>query len=328
MVKTDYHIIHESTIYVDGGTIIIENDMGKNAIPVENVRSIYAHKPVSISSGVVSIISRLGIPVHFFNWYGNYEATLWPKTKDISGDVIIKQAEKYLNTNERINIAKSFVSGALHNFNRILSEYDNEAVKKSREDIKYNIDSLDNAKDINEIMGIEGRSHNSYFTAIDSVIPEKFRINKRTRRPPTNMGNALISFGNSMVYASVLTEIYFTHLNPTISYLHEPSERRFSLSLDIAEIFKLIISHKLLLYLINKKVINENDFDNSLEKVILNEKGKKLYLKNYEEKLTSTVFHRTLKRNVTYQDLIRMEVYKLEKHLLGIKPYTPFIMWW
>lgn len=328
MSKIDYHIIHEGNINIDGGTIIIENSMGKNAIPIENVRSIYAHKPVNISSGIISEISKIGIPIHFFGYYGNYEATLWPREKEISGDMLIKQAEFYLNNKYRLNLAKLFVTGALSNFNRILSQYNNSTVIKSKELINKELKNIEDVDSIPDLMGLEGRGHNAYFKAIDSVVPEDYRINKRERRPPTNMGNSLISFGNSLVYATVLTEIYYTHMNPTISYLHEPSERRFSLALDIAEIFKPLISHRLFLYLVNKKIINDKYFDSDIEKVILNEKGKKLYIRNYEDRLNEHILHRDLKKQVSYQDLIRFEIYKIEKHLLGIKNYKPFVIWW
>ncbi len=328
MGKIDYHIIHEGSINIDGGTIIIENSAGKNAIPIENVLSIYAHKPLSISSGTISAISKIGIPIHFFGYYGNYEATLWPKEKEISGDMIIKQAQFYLNDESRMTIAKSFVSGAINNFNRILSPYNNSIISRSKERMMNELQKLNDVESIPDLMGVEGRAHNSYFKGIDSVIPDNYRINKRERRPPTNMGNSLISFGNSLIYASVLSEIYYTHLNPTISYLHEPSERRFSLALDIAEIFKPIISHRLFLYLVNKRIIKEDHFDTGIDKVVLNDAGKKLYLTNYESRLNDHILHRDLKKQVSYQDLIRLEVYKIEKHLLGLKNYKPFVMWW
>ncbi len=327
-MKTDYHIIHEGDINIDGGTIIIKNSSGKNAIPIENVRAIYAHKPLSLSSGFISSISKFGIPVHFFGYYGNYEATLWPKEKDVSGDIIIRQTKYYINLDLRMEIARSFVSGALHNFNRILSSYKNDSIYKNMELIKKEINNIEASKSISELMGVEGRGHNAYFNALDSILDDKYKIIKRERRPPTNISNSLISFGNSLVYASVLTEIYNTHLNPTISFLHEPSERRFSLSLDISEIFKPIISHRLFLFLVNKKIINETHFDSDLGKTFLNEKGKKLYLTYYEQKLNEHILHRSLKKNVSYQELIRLEIYKLEKHLLGINTYKPFIIWW
>ena len=87
-------------------------------------------------------------------------------------------------------------------------------------------------------MGIEGRIRNIYYKSYNLFLKDGFHMNGREKRPPNNPINALISFGNSLMYTAVLGQIYRTQLDPSISYLHEPSTRRFSLSLDLAEIFK------------------------------------------------------------------------------------------
>lgn len=82
--------------------------------------------------------------------------------------------------------------------------------------------------------------------------------------PPDNMINSLISFVNTLIYTKVLSEIYHTQLNPTISYLHEPGVRRFSLSLDIAEVFKPLIGDRVIFSLLNRKQITEDSFTKEL----------------------------------------------------------------
>ncbi len=84
-------------------------------------------------------------------------------------------------------------------------------------------------------MGTEGRVRDLYYSSFNSFLREGFEFEKRTKMPPQNMLNSLISFGNSLLYATTLTEIYHTQLTPLVSYLHEPGERRYSLSLDIAK---------------------------------------------------------------------------------------------
>ncbi|MDO5852266.1 MAG: type I-B CRISPR-associated endonuclease Cas1b, partial [Methanobacteriaceae archaeon] len=181
---------------------------------------------------------------------------------------------------------------------------------------------------IPEIMNIEGRIHSEYYQKFDEIIPSDFKIEKRTRQPPENMMNALLSFGNSLMYSTVLSEIYRTQLNPTVSYLHEPLERRFSLALDLSEIFKPIFIDRLIFYLVNKKMITENSFDKELNYCMLNKKGKNTFIKEYDKKLKTTIKHKTLNRKVSYKRLIRLEAYKLKKHIIGIKKYEPFVIWW
>lgn len=160
------------------------------------------------------------------------------------------------------------------------------------------------------------------------MLPEGFRIGRRTRRPPSNWGNALLSFGNSLLYSTTITEIYHTHLNQTVSYLHEPLERRFSLALDISEIFKPIIVDRVILKLVNKRMLDEKDFDADVEGVLLSDSGRRKLIEEYNGKLATTIKHRKLRKNVSYRRLIRLELYRLEKHLMGVEEYEPLKMWW
>jgi len=140
--------------------------------------------------------------------------------------------------------------------------------------------------------------------------------------------NALISFVNSLVYTEVLKQIYKTQLNPTISFLHEPSYRRFSLSLDIAEIFKPIYGDRIIFDLLNNRILKKEHFDKDLNYAYLKEEGRKIVVQSFDEKIKTTVHHKTLKKKVSYGGMIRLELYKLVKHFLGEKEYQSLKMWW
>ena len=146
--------------------------------------------------------------------------------------------------------------------------------------------------------------------------------------PPDNMINSLISFVNSLIYSKVLSEVYYTQLNPTISYLHEPGVRRFSLCLDVAEIFKPLIGDRLLFSLLNRNQITEKSFTKELNYLHLNRDASRLIAQELEKKLQQTIMHKDLGRPVTYQYLMRLELYKLIKHLIGEKEYEGFRIWW
>lgn len=151
-----------------------------------------------------------------------------------------------------------------------------------------------------------------------------FELGKRTRRPPTNRVNALVSFGNSLMYVSVLSEIHRTHLEPRIGFLHTTNQRRYSLNLDVAEIFKPIIVDRVIFTLLNRGALQARDFRDAGEGVFLTEKGRKTFLEAYETRLKDTVKHEKLGRSVSYRRLIRVELYKLEKHLLEDEPYQRY----
>src|SRR5690606_33465585 len=158
--------------------------------------------------------------------------------------MILKQAEHYLDEKKRLDIALRIAEGGSRNILSIIKYYitRDKELDQIHDSINILIDKLKACKTTNEIMAIEGNIRDIYYKAFDIIIDNKdFRFVQRTKRPPKNHLNALISFGNSMLYTSVLAEIYKTHLDPRIGFLHTTNFRRFTLNLDIAEIFKPII---------------------------------------------------------------------------------------
>jgi CRISPR-associated protein Cas1 len=160
------------------------------------------------------------------------------------------------------------------------------------------------------------------------TVNQEINFEKRIKRPPDNMINALISFVNSLVYTTCLAEIYKTQLHPAISYLHSAGERRFSLCLDIAEVFKPLIADRLIFSMLNKKMLTEKDFERESNFCYLKEAGRRRLLEAYDENLKRTIRHKVLKKDVSYRYLIRLECYKLIKHLIGDKKYEGFTIWW
>ncbi len=187
---------------------------------------------------------------------------------------------------------------------------------------------IDGKFTVNDLMGIEGKIREQYYQAWRHILREGWAFERRVRRPPDNEVNALISFGNSVVYTACLSEIYRTQLTPTISYLHEPGARRFSLALDLSEIFKPLLVDRAIFRLINTAQLNAKHFDNSLEGCFLTEAGKRLFLQALEERMSATIKHRRLGRHVSYRHLIRLECYKLIRHLSGVEEYKAFRAWW
>lgn len=130
------------------------------------------------------------------------------------------------------------------------------------------------------------------------------------------------------MYTCVLSEIYKTHLDPRIGYLHTTNNRRFTLNLDVAEIFKPIIVDRTIFTLTGRKMLSEKHFEKKAGGVILNDAGKKVFVSQFNEKLKTTLMHKSLGREVSYRRLIRMELYKLQKHFMGEENFSPYIASW
>lgn len=328
-MRRNYYITRDGILRREKNTVYFESGEEKRILPVNNIYAIYAHGKITFSSGVVSYLAKNGVPIHFFNKYGWYEATLYPRESLLAGDVLIKQAMHYIDFDKRIYLAKEFIRGCGANLLKNLEYYGRE-IELSYEikEISSFLAKLDEMRSIAEILSIEGNMWNVYYQSFNKILPSEFKFEKRSRQPPENMINCLISFGNSLLYSTILTEIYHTQLNPTISYLHEPSERRFSLCLDLAEVFKPLLADRVIFKLVNKKMIGKEKFRKEFNYCLLNDEGKKTFLQAWDEKLRTTITHRKLKRKVSYQRLIRLECYKLIKHLLGEKEYRAFKIWW
>jgi len=324
-LRRNYYITSDGILERKENTIYFVKKGVKKAIPISKIYSIYLYGAVTVTSQALHLLAMNGIPLHFFNRYGYYEGSFYPRETLISGHLLVRQVEHYLDHNKRVKLAKLFVKGAIFNMLKNLSRYKLDYLI---EEVNRTTEELDSAYRITEIMNVEARIKNIYYSGFNEILPEEFKFEKRTRRPPENKVNSLISFGNSLLYGTVLTELYNTQLHPAISYLHEPSERRFSLSLDLSEIFKPLLVDRVIFYLVNKSVLKKDHFREDLNSCLLNDQGKTIFLKEYNSRLEKTIKHRALNKNVSYQRLIRLEAYKLIKHLLGVEEYTPFTIWW
>ncbi len=187
---------------------------------------------------------------------------------------------------------------------------------------------IEHVSEVNPLRGVEGKIRERYYQSWRHILSDEWAFTQRVRRPPDNEVNALISFGNSHLYTVCLSEIYRTQLTPTISYLHEPGARRFSLALDISEIFKPLIVDRAIFRLINTGQLKPSHFERAMGGCYLNETGKKLFITAMEDRLKTTIKHRRLNRHVSYRHLIRLECYKLVRHLTGDEEYKAFRAWW
>lgn len=306
------------------------NSQDKRVIPIDDVDSLMIFSEINFNARFLDFLTKYKIPAHLFNYYGHYNGTYYPRDYLLSGFLLVNQVTHYQKTPKRLAIARSFVYGASANMLRNLKYYNarDHSLEPNINAIENLQSSIYTSEEIDVLMGIEGNIRQHYYNAIPQILGGKFDFNKRVKKPPDNAVNALISFANAMVYTTCLTEIYRTQLSPLISFLHEPGHHRFSLALDLAEIFKPILADRVIFTCLNQERIKASDFDENLNFCYLKESGRKTFVKAFEEKLTTTIMHRSLKRKVSYRRLIRLECYKLIKHITNAEPYEPFKAWW
>ena len=335
-MKKTYYLFNPGRMSRKDNTLkfVAVDEMGKTSppkyLPVESVEGLYIFGSVDANSALYNFLGKKRITVHFFDYYEHYTGSFFPKEYLLAGKMQVEQTKVYLQSRRRMHLAQQFVDGASYNMLKNIRYYDKRKIQMEK--IIYQLEKhrsgLATTPDIPTLMGLEGNCRQTYYQAFEKII-DGFEMNARIKRPPSNEINALISFGNMMCYSLVLDQIYHTQLNPTISFLHEPGVRRYSLALDIAEIFKPILVDRTIFRLTNKKEIKPAHFEKGVNGCFLKDSGRKIFIRLFEERLKQTILHRNLKKKVSYKHLVKLECYKIAKYILKIdKEYKPFKIWW
>jgi len=330
-MKKDIYIFSSGELKRKDNTLYFEGEGKKKFIPVEQTDNIWVFGEVNVNKHFLDFAAQKEICVHFFNYYGYYSGTFYPREHLNSGYVLLKQAEHYLDPQKRVSIAREIVKTSIKNLLVVLKYYNSRDVDLTDyiSTIEKYVDETNRCDSIEQLMSYEGNARDLYYSTFSHILKNPhFSFTVRSRRPPRDKINALISFGNAVLYTVVLGEIYNTFLDPRIGFLHTTNSRRFSLNLDIADIFKPIIVDRVIFTVINKKVITEKDFMNELGGIILKDNAKKAFIQEMNSKLESVIKHPKLNCNVSYKRLIRLELYKLQKHITEGVAYEGYTAKW
>lgn len=330
-MNDNYHVFSDGQLERHDDTVrLVTDDEEKKYLPIENAEALFLHGQVDFNTRLMSFLDDKGVAMHVFGWNDYYSGSVMPERGQTSGRTVVEQVRAYDDSERRRSIARDVVRGSIHNMRATVRYYDGRGhdFADALDVLTDREAALSEMNGIDEIMGVEAGARKSYYSTFDRILPDGFSFTARQYNPPDNEVNSLISFGNSLVYANVVSAIRATALDPAVSYLHEPGERRYSLALDIADLFKPLLADRVLFRLVNRGQLSVDDFEDELNSCLLTEQGRELYSKEFEQTLERTVEHPDLNRKVSYQYLLRLEAYKLKKHLLTGEAYVPFKRWW
>lgn len=292
-------------------------------IPITDIRDLVAFDHVDINTSAVSLLSRHGIMIHILDHYGNYAGAITPAEDMSSAHVLRSQVTLTADHETRLTIGRALVATTAANVKWAL---DTDLLDAPLHRLKEQLAACESSE---QLMGAEGNFRRSAWAVLDTMLPPWLRLEGRSRRPPSNAGNAFISYANSITYARVLTALRCTPLHPALGFLHADTDRRRNtLALDLAELFKPLFAERLLKRAAAQKTLRPSDFESDVGYASLSKQGRKKTAELIRAELATTVYHRALRRKVSYEELIHLEALKLVRLCLEGTSYKPFHPWW
>lgn len=327
-IDSTYHIINSGILTRKDFTMLFENDEGKYFLPIETIGSLNVYSDITFSSGFFEFVSNRGVCVSFVNSKGERIGNFVPTKPRGNYKTELKQVDYRINEEKQLPIAKKYQAANIFNLRAILRYYvRRDGAEEISEAVTFHTDALDkvnNAKDVNSLLMIEAQARQKYYHCFNYIIgDENFIFNTRSKRPPKDAINAMISFGNSILYQRFASLIYLSSLDIRFGILHNSYYRSESLNLDLADLFKPVLVDRTIFTLVNKKMISIEDFQ-EIEGggVYLNKRGKRVFIKEFEKKLQQTVKINQVPK--TYEQLMRDEVKKVENFFRKGEPYKPY----
>lgn len=330
-MKKTYYLYKSGTLKRKDNSLALE---GKNNvvdyIPVEQVDMIICFSEITLNKRVLSLLNQYQIGILFYNFYGNYIGRFVPKEyKD--GKVLVNQVHAYEDRETRLYIAQTILIGSIKNMLSLAKYY-----HKKGKHLDFVIHDLDNclveikeASSVEELLLIEAKSKQFYYSIFDVVLEnEEFSFVKRTKNPPENEVNAMLSYGYAILYGMILAILDRSSLYPQISFIHSLSKNCDSLQFDLADVFKPVLVDRLVLRLIRKNQIRKSYFEFKEDgSCYMTKEGIKIFVGEFDALMQSTIEYNS--RRYSYRSILAKEVHKYSEYIKGNESKIhPFVMKW
>lgn len=322
----------------EGETVLVkvEGEV-KVRLPIHTLGGIVCLGNVTCSPFLMAHCAEHDVALSFLSEHGRFLAAV---RGPVSGNVLLRR-EQYRRADDDAccaAIAIAVITGKIANCRTVL-----QRTVRDRPDAP-GVDSIDRATalllselqrldlrlSLDELRGIEGTASRVYFDVFDYLITtqkDEFCFAGRSRRPPLDTVNALLSFIYTLVMHDVRGALECVGLDPAVGYLHRDRPGRYSLALDVMEEFRPFIADRLVLTLINLRQVSGKDFDHAdTGAVMLNEKGRKTVLIAYQSRKKEEILHPFIEEAVEIGLLFHVQAQLLARHLRGdLDAYPPFL---
>lgn len=324
--KRTVDIVSDGILRQKDFSIIFDSEENESHIPIKETDVINVYSNVIFDTNVLKKIFTNGTIVNIFSENGIHIGRFVPSSPLKSPTITFEQLETYYDSEKRLDLAKKFLLSSFHNTRLVIRYFNKHNPSEIYEQTLNKINNIcSNIKSVTEydkLLLLEAKGRNAYYSCFDNFTADNgFRFDKRSRKPPENEFNSMISFGNTLLYNYIATEINKTPLDIRIGFLHATNKRIESLNLDIAEIFKPLIVDRTIFTLINKHEISLSDFDRN-GSVYLNENGKRVFIRRFNEKLDTSL--QIKDKSLSYRSIINEEIRKLVRFFRSGEEYKAF----
>jgi len=315
-------------------------------IPLIKVDQVVVFGDATITSPVLHALLENHVEVCFLSYYGNFLGRLSPQFSKNSL-IRIEQHRAHDDPQRALTLAKQFVGGKLSNFrtllmraNRKLEIAEIDQAVGAMKTIIEKVERFERAPVeapeppptnpavavVNDLLGWEGMGSAHYFGVFGKLLKQDWGFQGRTKRPPTDPVNALLSYGYTILMHKVSSAIGVVGLDPYIGYLHSSQYGKPALALDLMEEFRSTIVDSVVITLINTAALKREDFVEEAGTYRMNDAARRTFLEKFEERMNTPIEHPTFGYKATYQKCLELQTRLLAKSLTGeIPAYPPFV---
>lgn len=337
--STLYITTPDKYLFLDGENIVMRaKDDTEIRLPLHNIEDIVVFGGRGASPALMNKCTEENIGLNFMSHSGKFLARA---EGAVSGNVYLRREQYRIADNEErsLAIARNFIIGKLYNSRYVIDravrdhslQVDVEKLKSRSELLSQAILKCRNVTDIDTLRGIEGESAQLYFSVFNEYILQQkddFRFTVRSKHPPLDNVNALLSFAYSIATGMCTSALEAVGLDPYVGFMHTDRPGRRSLALDLVEEFRAIMCDRFVVSLINKRIIGNDDFDVREDgAVLLSEDGRKLFITHWQSRKQETVTHPFLKEKVEWGLLPYVQALLLSRYIRGDLDEYPMLLW-
>jgi len=353
-MATLYLTEQRSLVRKDGDTLVVHipadkekgTEKRKVRVPLVKIDQVVVYGDSTITTPALLALLEQRADICFCSYHGRFRGRLSPEFSK-NGLLRIRQHEVRGDYEQRVALARLFVRGKLSNqrtlllrSNRKLKDEEVARAAGSLQGIIEQVQAVSGAGEVvvdpsdpqketplGTLLGLEGAGSAVYFRAFGRLLKQDLGFRGRTKRPPRDPVNALLSYGYVLLMHNVMSAINVVGLDPYAGYLHSSQYGKPALALDLMEEMRTPVVESVVLTLINNRILQENHFREELGAYRLTEAGRRRFLEKFEERLNTAIQHPVFGYKATYRKCLELQVRLLAKTLMGeIGVYVPFVV--